>query len=868
MRSKNLIIILLLIFISSKINAQAELIDSLLHNKRRYTATRLEEDQSPKIDGLLDDECWQQGKWSGNFTQKRPNGGKPATEDTYVKVLYDYSNLYVAMICLDSQIDKMRNILAERDAWSGDVVAIAIDSYFDKRTAFEFNLTAAGQKIDLKHLGDYIEDKNWNAVWKGKTTINDTSWIAEMQIPFSQLRYAKKEEYLMGLHFSRTLGRNSEMSNWHLVPREAPARVYLFGEMDGIHDIKTSRQIEFLPYLLSSARHKGPNKAFDPLTFDAGIDAKVGISSNYTLDLTVNPDFGQVEADPSVLNLTSYETFYQEKRPFFLEGNDVFDFSIDGNSVYYSRRIGSSPDFPDTYKSINVSDKPSYTTILSSAKLVGKNNKGLSVGVLNSVTLGEYANATFPGEEATHRIPVAPVTNYFTTRIKKELREGQTIFGGALSSVNRIFNDTLTPTLVPESSQTGGLDFIQYWKKRTYYIEAKAVGSIMSGDEEAILRKQYAHNHRFQRPDATHLEIDSSARHLEGHGALIGIGKKGGNLRFDIIGQYRTPGLNLNEMGYISDADIISESSSVSYAMNKPNKVFRDYTIGLNQNAGWSFGKENTLNRTAISYSSNFNNLWRMGIKYTIKYSVLDTRALWGGPALRNNLSQDFSYSLNTNSNKDLSGSVDIGYSNSTDKIGKSFGIEGRINWLPVKRIKFNLSASYSKSKNNQQYITTIPVLNNTYYITSLIDRKIVNIVFRSDIYITPELSVRYYGSPYYSAGKYSGFKRVADAGSFNIADRFEMLDVIFNEEDDNYSYNMYGTDVTFLDPDFSFLQFRSSFVFRWEYKLGSTLYFVWTNGKTISQDSGYTIGSIVSDLFNKPCDNVFMVKFNYWFSL
>ena len=868
MRSKTLIFLILFLNIFYRIYAQTELIDSLQKNKRHYTATRLEEYQLPKIDGLLDDECWRTGDWSGGFIQRQPFGGRPATEKTSVKVLYDFGNLYVAILCTDSQPDKIRNILDERDAFSGDFAAIAIDSYFDKRTAFEFGLTAAGQKIDQKHLGDYELDKNWNAVWKGKTTVNDSSWIAEMQIPFSQLRYTRKEKYIMGLHFSRSINRRSELSNWDYTPKTAAARVFLFGEMDGINDIKSSRQIEFLPYGLSSFRHKRDNVESDKLIFNGGVDAKIGISSNYTLDMTVNPDFGQVEADPSVLNLTSYETFYQEKRPFFLEGNDVFDFSIEGNSVYYSRRIGSPPSFPGTYKSIIVTDKPAYSTIISSAKLIGKNNNGLSVGVLNSVTLEEHADAILPGETGTKRIAVAPLTNYFTARIKKEMDEGQTIFGGVVSSVNRFFNDTLTPALLPEGSQTGGLDFIHYWNKRTFYAEAKAVGSLMTGDAEAILVKQLAHNHRFQRPDATHLEIDSISTHLNGHGALLGFGKKGGNLKFNINGQYRTPGLNLNEMGYMTDADIISNTSAISYEMNKPKKHIMTYTIGLTQNVGWSFGKENTLNRTAISYNSRFNNLWGFNGSYVINYSVLDTRALWGGPALRTNLNQDLSFLLTTNTSKNLSSSAEVRYGNSNDKISESVGIEGKISWLPVKRIKFSMSASYSNSKNNQQYINTIIVNNKTDYLTGLINRKIVNMVFRSDIYITPELSVRYYGSPYFSTGKYSDFKIVADAGSYNIRNRFKKPDVIFNEGNDTYIYNINGTNVAFINPDFSFLQFRSSFVFRWEYKLGSIFYFVWSNGKTVWQDTQYNIGSLTNDLFSEPGDNVFMIKLSYWFSL
>ncbi len=430
------------------------------------------------------------------------------------------------------------------------------------------------------------------------------------------------------------------------------------------------------------------------------------------------------------------------------------------------------------------------------------------------------------------------------------------------------FNDTLTPAIVPGSSQTGGLDFVHYWNKRTYYIEAKAVGSIMTGDPEAMLEKQMAHNHRFQRSDADHIEIDSSATNLKGHGGQFGIAKKGGNLNFDVFWQYRTPGLNLNEMGYMSDADIISGTSDISYEMNKPNKLFLNYTVGLVQNVGWTFGKENSLNRTSVSFSSRFKNLWELSLKSIINYSVLDTRALWGGPALRTDFSQDFSYNLGTNTAKDLSGSIEVKHGYSNDRIGESFGLEGRIKWLPVKRIKLSMSASFTGSKNNQQYIETITNSNSKDYLVGLIDRKIVNMVFRSDIYITPELSFRYYGSPYYSIGKYSEFKKVDDAGSFEIKNRFEKLAVIYSEENDSYSYNINGNEITFQNPDFSFLQFRSSFVFRWEYKLGSTLYFIWSNGKTIWQDSDYAIASMAHDLFKKPGENVFMIKLNYWFSL
>ena len=350
----------LLVILTQDLTSQN--IDSLLNNKRVYQSLNIGERTVPKIDGLLDDEIWTLAEWQGDFKQQFPFGGKEASEKTFVKVLYDRSNLYVAIICQDSEPELIRDILGRRDSRSGDMSGIALDSYYDKRTAFEFSMTAAGQKMDLKHLGDYNFDFNWDAVWDGATSRNDTGWVAEMKLPFSQIRYSNQDEQVWGLHFYRVISRKFEADNWQYIPREAPAMVYLFGVLKGVNNIRSSRQVEFLPYALSSLnRFKGDENS-DPFDFNGGLDAKVGISSDYTLDL-------------SVLNLTSFETFFEEKRPFFLEGNDVFDFEIDGDIPYYSRRIGSAPSFTSTYDGWEISEIPDRTTILGAAKLTGKSKK-------------------------------------------------------------------------------------------------------------------------------------------------------------------------------------------------------------------------------------------------------------------------------------------------------------------------------------------------------------------------------------------------------------------------------------------------------------------------------------------------------------
>ncbi|MEE4286608.1 MAG: DUF5916 domain-containing protein, partial [Mariniphaga sp.] len=311
--------------------------DSLVNyyasQRKIYHATRTE--LKPKIDGQLDDACWQQvGEWEGGFVQQQPNQAKAPSQETEIKILYDDTYLYMAIICFDNEPEKIRSILGRRDENMGDMAGIALDSYFDKQTAFEFNVTAAGQKVDLMHLGEYGWDFNWDAVWDGKSSVGDSAWYAEMRVPFSQLRYANKKEHVWGMHVWRWIDRLKEEDQWKLIPVDAPAMVYIFGELHGIKDIPNKRNFELLPY----AKTKYVSEAVKNPTAGFGLDGKIGVTSDFTLDYTINPDFGQVEADPSVLNLTSYEVFYSEKRPFFLEGNSILDYGSGSDLLFYSRR--------------------------------------------------------------------------------------------------------------------------------------------------------------------------------------------------------------------------------------------------------------------------------------------------------------------------------------------------------------------------------------------------------------------------------------------------------------------------------------------------------------------------------------------------
>jgi len=865
--SRSFTIVLLLLLLIPWREVRSQNLDSLIQNKRIYHAEHIQGLSLPRIDGLLDDEIWNLGQWHGDFTQQQPYGGKEGSENTYVKVLYDHSNLFVAIICQDSEPDRIRDIFDRRDALSGDMTGIAIDSYFDKRTAFEFNLSAAGQKMDLKHLADYQWDFNWDAVWDGATSQNDTAWIAEIQIPFSQIRYTDQDEHTWGMHVWRWIARKHEEDQWQLIPMQAPAMVYLFGELKGIRDIRSSRQVEFLPYVLGSLEKYAWEQDLEPFGYNAGINAKVGISSDYTLDLSVNPDFGQVEADPSVLNLTSFETFYEEKRPFFLEGTEIFDFELDGAIPYYSRRIGSAPSFPSSLGPWNISQVPSRTTILGSVKLTGKSQKGLSVGLINGLTAGEFARGENETGEAKE-IQVAPLSNYAASRIKREFREGNTIVGGMVSLVKRISSDSTILSLLPSEALSGGVDLLHYWDHKNYYLEAKSIASRLQGTPEAILLKQTANAHRFQRPDAGYLSLDSTREKLSGLGGLVEVGKKGGKINFSLQGQYRSPGLNLNDMGYIREVDFIGEGAELAYRMNEPGKWIRNYTLLMRQEARWSFGGQNILNQLELNLSLMNNSGWSFFLYGTYYLTHLDIRQLRGGPALREDGQFQTGTMISSDNSKDLSGSMGFHYRALGRPDAHREIFEMGLTWLPVRKIKLSCFASLDQRAYYQQYVNTLQGNTSKEYIVASIDHHSTSLTFRGEVFFTPEISLQYYGSPYYSVGKYDDFRRVSRASAKDFSERLEQLDVIYDAGANRYSYMYKDETWSFGNPDFNFMQFRSNLVFRWEYKLGSTLYLVWSHERSGYESVYHPVNDIMGELFRIMGNHVLMVKLNLWFSV
>ena len=545
------------------------LVDTVIHTnemgKRIYATQRLST-APPKIDGRLDDECWQFGPWSGNYTQQIPTEGAAPSAQTELKIFYDNDNIYVAIRANDDPnlIDRTRG---RRDSFSGDIVGICFDSYHDYRTGFEFDLTASGGKIDLILMNEGW-DESWDAVWDGKVAEEDSAWTAEFRIPLSQLRYSKEEVQVWGLHSWRWINRNMEEDQWALIPRDTPARMSAIGELHGINNLLNNRRIELLPYLRTQV-HSFEKEANNPFAtgresnYAIGLDGKFGLSSDLTMDLTINPDFGQVEADPSVLNLTVYETFYDEKRPFFLEGKNIYDFEFEEDLLFYSRRIGHRPSYHPSLGENEYANTPENTDILGAVKLSGKSKNGLSIGILESVTAKEKSEIDIQGNRYFQTSE--PLSNYFAARMQKDYDNSNTIIGGMLTATNRKIEDEHL-NFLNRSAYTGGFDFRHQWQDKTYYIDAKALFSNIIGDPEAILNLQTASARYFQRPDAGHLAVDSTLTMLNGHGGLIEIGKRGnGNWRWELGANWRSPGLDLNDLGYLRKTDEMELHAGIAY---------------------------------------------------------------------------------------------------------------------------------------------------------------------------------------------------------------------------------------------------------------------------------------------------------------
>jgi len=842
----------------------------------------------PEIDGLIDDDCWNLVEWANDFTQTTPYENQDPSQETSFKILYDDNNLYVFVRAHDTEADKISRILARRDRFIGDMIEINIDSDYDKQTAFSFTAMASGAKGDeaITQNGDNW-DGSWNPIWYLKTSIDDKGWNAEMKIPFSQLRFGKKEVHVWGIQVMRHIFRTEERSTWQFIPKGSPGFVHLFGELHGIKNIKPKRQVEILPYAVGKLERfekeeENPFANGKSSNISGGVDGKIGITNDLTLDFTVNPDFGQVEADPSEVNLTAFETFFSERRPFFIEGKSIYEFRpsrtyvinrANRDNLFYSRRIGQSPhNYPETTDDEYV-DMPESTNILGALKLSGKTKKGVSIGVLESVTAEEKAEIDNLGER--RKETVEPLTNYFVARIQKDFNKGETVLGGIFTAVNRDINNKELDYL-HSAAYTGGLDFLHNWKERTWYFGAKATFSNVIGTKEALINTQTSSARYFQRPDANYVSVDSSINSLAGYGTTLKFGRSGkSKWRFQTSFSLRSPGLEQNDIGYMRYSDLIHHGTWVGYQKRNPFSIFRNFYLNMNYWMYWNYSGTLLETSTNLNFNSQLKNKWYINGSFSRQFENISTTLLRGGPSFV----EPGSFEVNLNISSDRSKKVRF-YLGNYDNFGDHNSSNYHEYWTgltirPINSLSISLDPSYSIRETDLQYIETTDFTDERRYLFAEIDQKTFNFTFRLNLTITPELTIEYYGQPFVSSGKYSNFKKITETHADTYKNRFHTFvgnEISYNSTDEEYNIdeNADGiNDYAIENPDFNFRQFKSNLVVRWEYLPGSTVYFVWSQGRTSSDSNGiFAYGNDMKDLFDVHPHNVFLIKLSYWFSL
>ncbi|HEY0479454.1 MAG TPA: DUF5916 domain-containing protein [Kofleriaceae bacterium] len=841
------------------------------------------------IDGRLDEPDWAAAPRQAGFSQRFPRDAARPSFETRFAVIYDDEAIYVGVWLDDPRPELIRALLTRRDIDApADGVTVAFDSYHDRRTAYAFQLNAAGVQRDMLVFDDTNIDDTWDAVWTGDAAITPGGWTAEYRIPLGQLRFASQDSQEWGLQLLRQIGRTGEQDAWSPWPRSAPQVVSKFGVLDGIAHLPSARRLELLPYATTGI-DRVPVEAGDPLhgryrlRRNAGLDLKYGLGPAFTLSATINPDFGQVEADPSKVNLTANELFFAEKRPFFLEGVDLFRLPIGAGDntaegAFYSRRIGAAPAAPDT--AYDFLDAPDATPIYGAAKLTGKTASGWSLGVLDAVTGPETAE-TFtaappgtPGAPGTRaELAVAALTNYAIARIKRDLREGKTTVGVSATAVDRKLDDAPLRARVHDQAYTGGLQLQHRWGDNAWTADVNLLGSWVHGSREAIEATQRSPVHYFQRPDADNVHVDPARTSLSGLGVSWIVGRLGDtkHWRFGTGGDLRTPGLELNDAGFQLTSNQASPFVLVTYRDDEPGDHVLNWS--LSSDVFWIQTLEPRTTDQGLEGNASLQlaSYWSFSAGFNLDRAPWSTDMLRGGRALRTD-PRLFSYvnaqtdtrkpvwfSLNENSRRDWTEhEFDI-------NVGLNATLQARSN------LDLSIGPNLYWRDDPMQYVDEVAdTAGQPHFVFGRIRETDLSMTLRANWTFSPHLTLQAYAQPYVASGRYTELKDVDRPGADRYGDRFQLLGGTARLVDGTYQVVRDGTAWSFDRPDFNFRQLRSTVVMRWEYRPGSTVFAIWSHGRTSDgfDDGRFRLGRDLADLARAASENIVMVKLNYWVGL
>ena len=866
-----------------------------------------------EIDGILDEELYQGTSYS-DFIQFEPFNGAKASQKTDLWIAYDDAAIYVGARMWDTHPDSIVGRIGRRDAFlNADVFEVIIDSYHDKRTGFSFQINPAGSKRDEVYHNDSWTDDSWDGIWEGKTTIDEKGWTAEMRIPLSQLRFGEMDDYTWGILPTRYIQRRGEWDYYTYFPLNESGIISRAASLTEIRNINPPKRREFLPYITASAASlptREYNAFFEGKDSNVGIgaDMKLGIGANLTVDATINPDFGQVEADPSSINLSDHETYYSEKRPFFLEGRNIFNFGSSGPTnnmsvnfseprFFYSRRIGRSPQGYANGANSDSLDHPSSTRILGAAKISGKVGSNLSVGGLTALTNREYAHYYENGKIKDEQ--VEPYTSYNLVRALKEMDDGRYGIGFMATSTQRFMNgiglfgdeDSLhnSADLLSTNGTGMGIDGWAFLgQEKGWAIGGWSGISRVSGSQERMYDLQQNPSHYFQRPDAEHVELEDSLSSMTGHAGRIKINKETGNVQFNAAIGWISPGFESNDLGLTFSTDVINAHISAGYRWLERGKYIRSASANLLYANNHDFEGVNTADVLFSMANIRFVNFWSLNMNGGYSFENLNNTALRGGPRVVEVPGLFFGAGLNSDYRKDLSYYFGFDYGNESDG-SDELNLSMNVNMKVGDRLNLSFGPSIYWETDMTQYIRAIddPAQTAMYgkrYVFSQLDQTVVSADIRIDFPITPQFTLEGYYQPFIAVGDYSGFKEYKrpesndflNYGEAGSTIETEVITVPASGAHEALEYVYYHVDPTggndddafsFMNPDFNYKALVGTLVLRWEFSPGSTLFFVWThNGSQYDFNGDYNFKKDMDRLLNADADDVFALKLSYWF--
>ena len=867
-------------------------------------ANAVRRDGPVRIDGLLTDSAWSRAMPIIAFRQIQPDEGAPASLPMEVRILYDDDALYIgarmrepggvaAPLARRDQLLDANGNNGSFNSLTTDKLIVELDPYHNHLDDVLFEVNPAGVK------GDQLNgDPSWDPIWEAESHVDADGWTAEMRVPFSQLRFSRDSAQTWGMQVWRYIDRRNERDMWSFWRRNEPGGPAFFGELTGLEIGDRPRQLELLPYLVTGSTFKQVARS-DPYhrnpdeRFAAGGDIKYLLTSNLTLDATINPDFGQVEVDPAVLNLSAFETYYEEKRPFFVSGASAFDFggmrcffcsNTSSLDAFYSRRIGRPPQL-NAYvdDTAAFADEPDNTSILGAAKISGRTRGGYNVGLLDAVTNREVARfrPALNAPEATQA--VEPYTNYFVGRANKEFRAGATTFGGIVTSVARSMGDSVSRDRLRDHAEAAGVDWRHTWHGREYSWMGSTLFSNVSGSAPAIALTERSSARYFQRPDrgTTHDGLfansyDTTRTSLQGYGLFTRIGKDNGTLLWEAMANVRSPGFEVNDLAFLDRADLKWFNGNVGGQWTTPTSWYRNIFFTVGGATQYNYENDKTETELQSFYAMQFPNYWNLRTFYIHDVPAYDDRATRGGPVVKRAGYHLVEAELSTDARApavfDFSLTSVKGIGDTRNQLSLSPGIALK----PVANVFIQLSPNFQRTEDAAQYVEavqdpTVTTFCGTRYVFGFVTTKVVSLDTRLNWTFTPNLTLQLFAQPFIASGDYSSFREYAAPRSISkLVYGRDIGTVTYDPGENSYTVDPDAggpaRPFTFANPNFTASSLRGTAVLRWEYRPGSTLFFVWTQERSGSGAMGnFDFQSARAAILADRPTNVFQVKATYW---